>query len=99
MRTQNTKILYTYTARRSFVRNDLAVLEKALPGFNVFFQNRRKNIYPAQFSLPGVVYIAIRMEVSSLCNFFCRLSQRNPRFVFEVDRKEMYPLPGGNRLF
>jgi len=99
MRPENTKILYTYPARRSFVINDIAILEKHFRVTTYLFKTNRKLFTPISFILQGFYLLLFGWKYDFLVTFFAGYHSLLPVLFSKITGKKCILFLGGTECF
>ncbi len=99
MNSKNTKILYTYTARRSFVKNDLAMLDKHFSLYSYLFRTDKKYLTPLSFVLQALYLIFFGWRFKVLVTFFAGYHSVLPALFSKWTGRKCILFLGGTDCF
>jgi glycosyltransferase involved in cell wall biosynthesis len=99
MKSKNTKILYTYTARRSFVNNDIAILEKHFHVTTYYFQTNIKLLTPLSFILQAFYLVVFGWKYKFFVTFFAGYHSVLPALFSKITGKKCIIFLGGTDCF
>ncbi len=99
MKRENTKILYTYTARRSFVNNDIAMLEKYYRVTPYHFRTNVKLWTPLSFILQGLYLIFFGWKYDFMVSFFAGYHSLLPVLFSKWTGRKSILFLGGTECF
>lgn len=93
------KILYTYTAQRSFVRNDIAILEKHFDVTQYLFETKNKFLTPISFIWQAIYLLTIGWKYKYFISFFAGYHSLLPSIFCYLTRKNNIIFLGGTDCF
>src|SRR4030095_6212129 len=102
MKNKHTKILYTYTAKRSFVNNDLIRLKKYYGEDNVItyhFRTDIKALSPLSFILQFLYLLFCGWKFNTLVTFFAGYHSMLPALFSKWTEKNSFIFLGGTDCF
>jgi hypothetical protein len=99
MKSKNTKILYTYTARRSFVNNDIAILEKHFHVTSYHFRTKNKLLTPVNFLIQIFYLLLFGWKYNFLVTFFAGYHSVLPAMFSKITGKKCIIFLGGTDCF
>ncbi len=99
MKPKNTKILYTYTARRSFVNNDIAILKKHYNVSTFHFRTNIKFLTSVSFIHQAAYLLIFGWKFNSLVTFFAGYHSLLPALFSKLTGKNCIIFLGGTECF
>lgn len=99
MKNKSTKILYTYTARRSFVNNDLAALSKHFSVKTYHFKTDPKSLTPMSFLLQALYLLVFGWRYNAFMIFFAGYHSMLPAVFAKLTGKKCIIFLGGTDCF